>query len=373
MNSTYLNQDNFLSQFNGFWDQAAQRALQLFFYTKFFPIFSLLFGLGISMQALRLIEKEEYTYTFFARRMFGLLLFGVLHILLLWSGDVLHIYAILGFFVPLLLRLPGRLLLLSALILLIYPSYDPILEHIFNSLGVLPGSMIETYDAASVREVIREQGFVSQLSLRLAEYKANLPMLLGFLAPLAFSMFLLGLYLGKKKWHTALEELAEKIMHPMLILFLITNGYRLLFLFVLPGLDFYRDPGVRPLLIKAMVVSDVFMGLFYLWLIGWLWKYEVTRRILSPLRYAGRMALTNYLFQSVIGVFLFTSFGLGLYETLSPSQTLIIAILIFVVQVLLSRWWLTFFRYGPLEWIWRCFSYREILSLRRVKIKTIQR
>ena len=79
MNSTFLNQDEFALQWTAPIDKAAEDILKLFFYTKFFPIFSLLFGLGISMQALKLLEKQQLSFAFFARRMFILFLIGTSH------------------------------------------------------------------------------------------------------------------------------------------------------------------------------------------------------------------------------------------------------------------------------------------------------
>ncbi len=77
------------------------------------------------------------------------------------------------------------------------------------------------------------------------------------------------------------------------------------------------------------------------------------------------MALTNYIMQSVIGLFLFSSIGLKLYESLSPAQTFLTAITVFMFQVLLSKIWLNYFRYGPLEWVWRCITYKEVLPIRK--------
>lgn len=74
----------------------------------------------------------------------------------------------------------------------------------------------------------------------------------------------------------------------------------------------------------------------------------------------GRMALTNYIMHSLIGLFLFSSLGFQLYEILSPSQTLFAAIIVFGFQIIYSRIWLTFFKYGPLEWVWRCLTYNKL-------------
>lgn len=365
MNSTFLNQDVFAQQWTSGIDQFAERALQLFFYTKFFPIFSLLFGLGISMQALKLRSQNKLSFSFFGRRMFFLFLIGIGHILFLWSGDVVHLYALLGLLVTLLLSRSNRLILFLSAFFLFFPFYDDVLFYLFGKLNFDPGSFLSAYDGAEVNKVISEGSYLEGLKLRVLEYMANLPMLLGFLAPLALSMFLLGLYLGKNRIYETLESFIRRIGTPMVILAIVTNFYRLLFLFVLPDYDMYSNELLRPYFIKAMVLSDVFMGLFYLWIIGWLWYNTKLKFFLKPLRHAGRMALTNYLMQSFLGLLIFSSVGFSLYETMSPSQTLSVAVAVFAFQVLYSKLWLNYFKYGPLEWLWRSLTYNKVLPITR--------
>ncbi len=203
------------------------------------------------------------------------------------------------------------------------------------------------------------------MQLRFSEYGANFPMLVGFLAPIALSMFLLGLYLGKNKIYESLESFIIKIKKSGLIIVIISNVYRILFLYVFVKLDVYKIENVRQLFIKFMVISDVIMGLFYLWIIGWLWYKTKFRKILSPLKYAGKMALTNYLMQSFIGLLLFSSVGFSLYETMSPSLAFLTAILVFVFQIIISKIWLSYFKFGPLEWLWRCLTYRKLFKLKK--------
>ncbi|WP_419214012.1 DUF418 domain-containing protein [Maribacter sp. X9] len=365
MNSTFLNQDAFAKQWTSNLDQISERILQLFFYTKFFPIFSLIFGLGIALQALRLHEKGILSFSFFVRRMLFLFMFGLLHIVLLWSGDVLNLYAVLGLFTTLMLKRSNKLILILSVIFLFFPFYDQILEFLFHQIHIQPELYLSQYTGNMVNEIIRNGSYFEGMKLRGLEYLSNMPMLFGFLAPVAISMFLLGLYLGKKKVYASLEDYLQNIKKPMLIAAIITNVYRLLFLFVFPGFDFYADGVYRPILIKVMVLSDIFMGLFYLWAIGWLWYGTKFKVILSPLKYVGRMALTNYILQSVIGLILFSSIGFRLYETLSPSETLLTAILVYIGQVFVSKVWLTYFQFGPLEWIWRCLTYNELFPIKK--------
>lgn len=177
-------------------------------------------------------------------------------------------------------------------------------------------------------------------------------------------MFLLGLYIGKKKYVYAIDLLVNRIKKPIIAAAIFTNAYRIFFLFVLPGLDIMTSAS-RPVFLKLMFLSDVTMALFYLWLIAWLMRFPVWQKILTPMKYAGRMALTNYIIHSSIGLLLFSSIGFRRYETLSPTQTLLIAISVFALQLVFSRLWLHHFYYGPLEWAWRCLSYRKLLPLKK--------
>lgn len=364
MNSTFLNQDEFAKQWTSGIDHLAERILQLFFYTKFFPIFSLLFGLGIAMQTITRSEKGIQDRWFLPRRMFFLFIFGLLHIVLFWSGDVVHLYALLGFALVYFIKCSNKTLLLLALLLLLFPFYDQILQGIFTLLQFQPEAILIDQTGATVHHIITQGSYFEGMVLRLKEYIFNIPMLYGFLAPIAMAMFLLGVYLGKNKIYNALDQFIDRVKKPAIALAVISNAYRLLFLFVLTDTAMYRTAMLRTLFIKLMVVSDVIMGLFYLWLLGWLWYNTQWKKILSPLKYAGRMALTNYIGQSAIGLFLFSSVGLSRYETFSPSQTLLVATSVFLVQVIFSKLWLTYFRYGPLEWLWRCLSYRKWLSIK---------
>lgn len=371
MNSTFLNQDEFAKQWTSNIDQASEKILQLFFYTKFFPIFSLLFGLGISMQALKLKTNNKIPFSFFARRMLVLFVIGVIHIVFIWSGDVLNLYAILGLLVTLLVSRSNKLILFLSGFFLLFPFYDQIFSSIFEIVNFNPGSYLKNYDGAEVNRVISEGTYFEGIKLRVLEYLTNIPMLFGFLAPIALSMFLLGIYLGKNQIYKSLKPFIKKISLPIIIITILTNIYRVAFLFLLPQFEIYHNENFRPYFIKLMIVSDVVTGIFYLWIIGWLWYNTKFRKILKPLKYAGRMALTNYIMQSLIGLIIFSSIGFALYETMSPSETLITAIAVFCFQVIFSKIWLTFFKFGPLEWIWRCFTYKKVLPIKKSEQSTV--
>lgn len=361
MSSTFLNQDEYAKQWTSINDQISTKILQLFFYTKFFPIFSLLFGLGISMQVL----KSKLPFSFFSRRMLILFFFGVFHIIFLWSGDVLHLYALLGFLLIFIIKKSNKTIISLSIVVILFPFYNQCFRYVFNILNFHPENFLSNHTGQTVSQIVKHGSYTEGIHLRLLEYASNSPMLLGFLAPVIISMFLIGAYLGKNSIHLALNIFINRIKKPMLYIAVISNIYRVLFLFILTKESFYSIKIYRHILINLMVLSDVFMGLFYLWLIGWIWHYTKWKIILSPLKYVGRMALTNYIMHSFIGLILFSSIGFQLYETLSPTETLLAAVAVFIFQIVFSKFWLTHFQFGPLEWVWRCLSYNRLLPIKK--------
>ena len=102
-----------------------------FFHSKFFPIFSLLFGIGIALQIERSKTTQQQQFSFFVKRFGSLFLFGILHILFIWSGDILHLYALIGFLIYLLYKGSAKLLLWSSIIIFLFPYYQEIADKAF--------------------------------------------------------------------------------------------------------------------------------------------------------------------------------------------------------------------------------------------------
>ncbi len=100
-------------------------------------------------------------------------------------------------------------------------------------------------------------------------------------------------------------------------------------------------------------------------LVATLWQSDVPQRVLAILAPVGRMALTNYLLQSIVCVTIFYGYGFGKFGTVGATTATLIALAMFGAQIILSTVWLKFFAYGPMEWIWRQLTYRRRLSLRR--------
>ena len=363
MNCLFINGDSFGAQWTSTIAIYATKIKLLFFYSKFFPIFSLLFGVGISIQLMSMHRKGT-SAIFFYRRMFALFIFGVCHSVFLWSGDVIHLYALLGLLTLTIVKWQPKYLLLTAIILLVFPFYNQLSEVILSSTGYDAHRFLATYTPEDIRTTIRSASYFDGMILRIREYGSNIPLLYVFLRPIALAMFLLGLYIGKRGYLKDIPTHIKRLKKPVLVIALVSNTYRVIFIFFTWETEVWKDPFWREVLIYVMQLCDTLMGLFYVWLVAYLFQFKWWQRVLKPLRYAGRMALTNYLLQSLIGLFLFSSIGLGWYESLSPFQTLVLAISVFIFQVLLSTLWLSYFLFGPMEWVWRCISYWKWLPLR---------
>lgn len=365
MHSSMISVDAFEGQFVGPANDFARRFEQLFVYGKFYSIFSFLFGLGIAIQARRTTRHDWKA--FHVRRMSVLFVFGLLHISLLWSGDVLHLYAAIGMIAIFLLRLPSLLLVTGACFTLVFPFYESVFAWVSHQVQYAPEHYLDHREVSRAQEVFVSGSIREMIAFRWREYASNLPILLLHLAPNAFAMFLLGMAFAKSVPLNDLGMVARRAAVPVLFVAGAVSVYRVWFLFFLWETPLWVNEAWRPALIRTMEVCDSVTGLVYLWCIAIAQKHFVAGPILESLKYVGRMALTNYLLQSVLGSLLFTSVGFAYYETFSPAQLFGLVWGVIVVQIFCSHVWFRYFRFGPFEWLWRCLSYKKHFALRKTR------
>ena len=330
----------------------------LFVDGKFYTIFSILFGIGFS------ITLSRRGVGLFYRRMSILLLIGFLHLMFIWSGDILLLYAVGGMLLPLFTRLSNRSLLTVALLLILLPvaletyaawrGFDfaaPLYEAWWrqaNSSGIT-----EENFASWLRDAKDYGGmfeFLKQCSIeRMWEFVG------GHRLPKVLGLFLIGYYIGRNRLYARLDE-----QRPLM-----KKGVRLMLPWALPTSALYAwsamsgHPWGQIVHSVLYAVSVVPMGLVYILLVClWLKPFEW-------LKSAGRMALTCYITQSLIGILLFYGIGFGMGTSCGLITIEGIATLVFLLEVVLCRLWLSYFRFGPLEWIWRLLTYGEWIRLRK--------
>lgn len=312
---------------------------------RFISLYALLFGWGVRLQAVR-----SHSRALHIRRMFWLLCFGVAHNLL-WSGDILVTYAILGIVV---LYPMVYVTTLSNWVLIVFAS---ILLLLVAPMGWgMPTSdlnyheMITLFNHGSWGDRIR---FNLQAGLSLSSQLVLFAMPAGFM--------LLGVFLQNIDWFRRYREYHWQHAVFFVAAGLYSAGW--VVVFVLDESVFGMSRQLLQTSGVSLYTSHLFMALTSLmWLL--VIMYTINR---TPLRKflaaAGRLSLTNYLGQTVLATLFFS--GLNLYGHMKPTGMCVVAIVIYIAQVAASYWWVQHFRYGPAEWLWRTLTYAKIQPFRR--------
>jgi uncharacterized protein len=343
---------------------------------KFYSLFSLLFGIGFSIILMRSKQKGTNLLAIFYRRLLVLLMFGLLHAFLLWDGDILVLYALMGCLLPLFRRVPDQLLLITAILLLLSPIAIDLLRLTFD---VSPGKFLQAIaqavdlqnglpadSTAAYYLYNKEAGYAEVLKWNHGGFYYRYAYLLDTnRLPKVLAMFLLGFLAGRRMMYARLPE--NKILLRKLQLYGFICGLPFSLAFAYFQQDAKNIPqdalGLMDTIMYAL--SVVPMSLAYASTLCLLWINTSGNKVLQGIAPVGRMALTNYITQSLTGILIYYNLGLGLGVTFGPTLFIPIALLVFALQIGVSHWWLRYFEYGPLEWIWRQLTYGERLPLQR--------
>jgi uncharacterized protein len=349
------------------WDRASLWVMDAFFAGKFNSLFSFLFGVGFSIQMERLAGRGAKGTPVYLRRLLWLFVFGVVHALLIWSGDILHLYAQLGLVLLVIRKAPDKVMLaLLALALLL-----PTMAGVYFAATATPESIEKdraeiTALAAAERDAYGDgawrEGNVVRLRSQIFMYSDPRPFLFGY--PQLILTMLLGFHVGRKLYIQQADERREFIRKVWRWTLAIGTssaiGFAVVDLFVEP----FTPSPLNVLSVALYSLARPALMLFYAATAIRLYWSAWGKRWLYPLTYAGRMPLTNYLMQSVVCTLIFYNYGLGLYGKLGPAVWLMLAFLIFGIQVVASQWWFKRFRFGPAEWLWRVLTYLKAPRMR---------
>lgn len=385
-------------------DTAAEFFVRLVAESKFYAMFSLLFGFGMAIQMSRAEARSISFVPLFFRRMFVLMLIAAAHVMLLWYGDILHAYALLGcvlllfrncrprtlvIWMVVLTGAPALLLTCLAGLSMFFqklaadqgwpapastataPAAAPDSAPAANFDGESPFATEEAWNRYVDREYAREMAafqtgtFAEQLPIRLLNFLFG-GLMLVIVYPTILTMFLLGLWLAKRGiLHNPAAH--RDWLRPAAI-FGIAIGLplNLLYAWVVYSASDDRSGALWLVATPLTYIAGPLMCIGYVAALTLAWQTERGRRILSWPAWPGRMALSNYLLQSVICTTIFYSYGLGLFGKVGQTGLIAIALGLYLMQILISRWWLSRFRFGPMEWLWRTGTYGRWMPMRRV-------
>ncbi|MFF2090716.1 DUF418 domain-containing protein [Paenibacillus sp. NPDC058174] len=346
-NSSYLGTVMGLELWPGKWNAFVKTAIEMLVAGKFISIFSFLFGFGMIIMMERAQAKNSKFTTIYARRLLAMIIFGLIHGLFIWFGDILLHYALMGFLLLLLFRnrKPRTMLIWSIVLMSVLPLFMLIVGGGSESFDT-EQFQLQLQQAVHTQTQIYSQGSFGQImAMRFSDWLSSFFNQVTF-APYLLGMFVLGCYFAKKKiFHQAADNGR---------LLLRLCGLTLLACLLLYGLKpFVPENAGEMLKFLTWPLGAIFM----MTLIAILFQKARWRKWLLPFSYVGRMAFTNYIMQSVICTFIFYSYGLGMFGKVSDVTGLGITIVIFALQMLLSKLWLSRFKMGPLEWAWRKFTY----------------
>jgi uncharacterized protein len=364
--STYYGTD-IETQWPGFGDRLAEKIITLLAIGKFNVLFTFLFGLGFALQMERAERQGQSVLSRYTRRLLCLLCIGLFHKFLIWDGDILVTYAVMGFVLLLFRRAKPRTLLVCAA--LFYAVFfapwevNEIRAAISHRPAVAAQHQQEDHTASEERHrqeqeaihIYAHGSFRQILALRASE--ALLGYRLGYNSlSHVLSLFLLGMYVGRKRIFKNLER------HRGLFDRMFVWGYGVgfgcgiaMYFIYWPGLPVWVGL-TRPMIFATAKIA--LAGAYTATLVK-LWSTGRLRLLLDWFASIGKMALSNYILQSLVGTLIFYHFGLGLYARIGPLLGLGLSAAIFAGQVWLSKVWLKRAHYGPLEWVLRSVTYRR--------------
>ena len=337
-------------------DAIAAAAVQILAAGKFWTLFSILFGYGFAIQLDRAAARGTPFVATYSRRLIVLLAFGLAHTLL-HPLEILHRYAMLGFLlIPLRGRSTRTLVVVGAVCLLL-----PVVVAALSQAGPSSTAVLDAERGQAEAASVYTTGSLPELLRYNARRFAGVAADLRVLEPLPY--FLFGFHLGRRRFLQAVGpylRAIRKVRWSALILALSLQAAPALTLLVPeePG------PSLQAVVRLLLGVGNGLLGVFYATVIILLARKPGWEGRLDPFAAVGRLALTNYLLQTVIVTTLLYGYGLGLYGRVGALLGLPIALVVYGAQVVGSRWWVRRFRFGPAEWLWRTVAYGQPQPLR---------
>jgi uncharacterized protein len=353
-------------------DEAVGKVLEYAVSGSFYPLFSFLFGLGFGIQLLRAQQRGTGAMHLYLRRMLVLFLIGTAHAVVIWSGDILVSYAMIGLLLVPMGRLPMRGL--AALILILAAvqlSSDRINTFVNDRTGHSENQRellnMARSEAAAVENQLRrrtddgETTLANAVAIRWIGYARNMEgstRWQRYLYSDILLLFLIGMFVGRKRYLEDARQHRRGLLAALVVAAVAVGAGHVY--------DHFKPGWAEELNMLSWWFMD--KGVTLLYVSGIALLFTTAHRATRALRIfaaPGRMALTNYLSQSLVMTLLFVPYGAGLTPLTTTAQLAFSLAFFFLLQVPVSRWWMSRYTYGPVEWLWRSLSYGAAQPMRR--------
>jgi uncharacterized protein len=337
-------------------DKAIVNFNTIFIEWKMMTIFSVLFGYGFGLIITSIEKKNINPTSFFLRRMFWLFVFGIIHTLFWWA-DVLHLYAISGVFLLAFRKTSPRTILISSLVFMFV--IPPVISFLFrNHPGYFTNQnmqvLYEHYKNGSIADV-----FKANVNLYYRAFILSGDDLHDIIETLG--RFLFGYYLVQIKLFEFVETKKQVFKKVLLITAPVAIGY-----FIIRWLSLQGSLNTGNIYGRTFIkLGIIFTSCFYCSLLVLSYIRFGKTLFFSALQALGKMTLTNYLLVSAILITLLYGIGFGQLGILTMQTVWLYAFIWLIVEIIFSSYWLSKFKYGPFEWIWRQLSYNKRIPLRK--------
>ncbi len=340
---------------------------------KFYAIFSFLFGLSFYIQFSKANADVPFLLRFCWRLiiLFGIGLIHHVH----YRGDILTIYAMVGFVLLIAYRLPDKYLLILGLVLVFdlpgiltrvigLVGNDPNVNAILNQDQTKITAYFETFKSGTYFDLLKANLESFSIKMDFQFWSGRIYMTPG--------LFLLGLYAGRKKFFEQIPS------HTRIIKKYLQNAAWALLGTVLGGVLFFvvansiagglSDDANMLAGLTIFSFFNTFLALIYV--TGFILLYQTAKWKGRLMHFydAGRMGLTTYLMQAFFGVLIFSTLGFGLVGKVGAAISFVIAVAIFILQIFVSKFWMKHFYYGPIEWLWRSLTNFKVQPLMKARI-----
>lgn len=353
-----------------FWqkvDGIVYETIAFLFAGKAYAIFSLLFGLSFFMQMDSQADKGVDFRLRFLWRLMILLGLGYLNGII-YMGEFFVVYAILGITLIPLFKVPTKwLVVLGGLLFLQIPDIISFVSLLSGNAPNEPSSAVVYMDQLyeECANVFIHGSFTDVLEFNL--WKGQAAKLLWVFNnaryPQLIGLFITGMLIGRFGIHKSEEKMVRysKRILPYAIAFF------LFFYLIVLLLPLFGIKGFALQVGNTLFKSYSNLGMMMMYISGFILIYYSTslRKTMDRMAPVGRMSVTNYMAQSIIGVTLFYGFGANLAVQLSFLQCLFLGLSIYAVQMVYSNWWMKHYYYGPMEWIWRVITWLRPVRLKR--------
>ncbi len=337
---------------------------------KFYALFSMLFGMGFALQAARAQQAGAAFFPLWYRRMVTLMCIGLLHMLFIWHGDILTLYSLLGLMLPFIFNLTNRRLGQCIIVLLLLPLGIQLLatltrDHTFWASLSNVSAAVKTQLGYDGRTITQMRTSTSAWEVLTSNWLSVIPRPMAYLQtgriPQVLGQFLLGVWLAR----TVLPRLQGGKQLPR-NLWMICGAIGWLAGF---GYAWIKAATGSAFALNATGLwqgvlyhtGSTLLALGYAGAFAHLWTHPRWQRSLQHLAITGRMALTNYVTQNLMGVLLFYGYGLALMGSVPYATIPLFGGVILALQWVFCRWWLTRSAQGPLEFLWRKATYRTAI------------